>query len=393
MRIAIASTLRPHNEARLYDRQAWHWAEHGHDVHVISRNLGEPLEELPPGIRVTRLESNLRGWARRLYLGWQAKRRIEAIQPDVVHYHDPELHFWLPRLTARGIKVVYDVRENFPFLVVHRNRFKVRPVSAFFAALFWKLEMKALRDAFLVSVTHGLTEIYRALDRPIATIMNFPSTRRFKLKGPARDPIMICGGTLNVDRGLFEMVELLARVKPRVPEVRLLLCGSFASAKLKSAVLSAARRAGIESSVDVLDRLSHHQYVRSILPRARLGVYISPPNAQTNLAFPVRLGEYWATGLPTVANDLPEVKRIWDADPFFDVFRYGDMNSLQQIAEKYLLDYDAARAAGRLARQRVQEIYNGEVEFDKLHQFYQRELFTGIRPSSRPGLTDQPEAG
>jgi glycosyltransferase involved in cell wall biosynthesis len=392
MRIVIASTLRPYNEARLYDRQAVHWAERGNEVHIISRHLGEKLEELPPRIRVTRLESNLRGWPRRLFLGWQAKRRVEAIQPEVVHYHDPELHFWLPRLSAKGIKVVYDVRENFPFLVVHRNRFKVRPISAFFSALFWRLETRVLRRSFLVSVTHGLTDIYKALNRPIVTVMNFPSAQRFAPRGPAREPVMICGGTLNEDRGLFELVELLARVKPRVAGARLLLCGAFASTRLRSAVLARARQSGVESSIDVMDRVSHHDYVRSVLPRARLGVYISPPNAQTNLAFPVRLGEYWATGLPTVANDLPEVKRISDADPFFDVFRYGDMDALQKIAEKYLLDYDAARTAGRLARQRVEELYNGEVEFAKLHKFYQAELFAhgGVvtAPSRAPGTME-----
>jgi glycosyltransferase involved in cell wall biosynthesis len=378
MKIAIVSSLRPYNEARLYDRQAVHWADRGNDVHIIARNLGEKVEDVPPRIDVTRLESNLHGWARRLHLGWQAKRQIEAIRPDVVHYHDPELHFWLPRLHAKGINVVYDVRENFPFLVVHRNRFKVRPVSAFFSALFWKLETRVLRRAFLVSVTHGLTDIYKTLNRPIITIMNFPSTRRFVLREPARDPVMICGGTLNADRGLFELVELLARVKRRVPGARLLLCGSFASVRLKSAVLARAQQLDVSSSVDVLDRVSHHEYVRSVLPRARLGVYISPPNAQTDLAFPVRLGEYWATGLPTVANDLPELKRIWDADPFFDVFRYDNMDALQEIAEKYLVDYDAAVASGRLARRRVEQAYNGEFEFEKLYRFYRDEVPTGV---------------
>jgi glycosyltransferase involved in cell wall biosynthesis len=374
MRICIVSTLRPHNEARLYDRQAVYWAARGYQVDIVSRDLGEPLHNLPPGIRVTRLKSTLPGWARRLYLGWQAKRLVEAIRPDVVHYHDPELHFWLPRLAAQGIKVVYDVRENVPFLVLHRNRFKVRTVSAFFAALFARLEKRLLRRTFLVSVTYGLTEIYRALNRPIVTVMNFPSTRRLVLREPAREPVMICGGTLDPDRGLFDLVDLVARVKLRVTGARLLLYGDFASDALKASVLSRARRLHVESAIDVRDRVSHHEYIRTVLPRARLGVYISPPNAQTNVAFPVRLGEYWATGLPSVANDLPEVNRIWTADPFFDTFRYGDMDRLQELVEKYLLDYEAARAAGRLARQRVEEVYNGEVEFGKLQRFYETQF-------------------
>jgi glycosyltransferase involved in cell wall biosynthesis len=374
MKIAIASTLRPHNEARLYDRQALHWVARGDAVHIVSRHLGESLEELPAGLHVTRLESQLQGWPRRLHLGYQAMLHVRRIRPDVVHYHDPELHFWLPRLASQGIDVVYDARENFPFLIAHRNRFKVRTVSRFFSRFFWALEKRVLRRAFLVSVTHGLTDIYKALHRPIVTVMNFPSTRRLPLKGPARDPVMLCGGTLNEDRGLLELVELLARVKPRVPAARLLFCGTFWSLGLKSAVRARARDLGVESSIDMMDRVSHQEYISSVLPRARLGVYVSPPNAQTNLAFPVRLGEYWATGLPTVANDLPELRRIWTTDPFFDVFHYADMDSLQRITEKYLLDYDAARAAGHLARQRVEDAYNGTIEFEKLHQFYRREV-------------------
>jgi len=376
MRIAIASTLRPYNEARLYDRQAVHWAERGVHVNIVSRDLGERLSDVPPGINVTRLRSKLHGWPRRLYLGWRAMRQIRALRPDVVHYHDPELHFWLPRLARDGMKVVYDVRENFPFLIKHRNRLKLQSVSNVFSSLFWNLERRVLRDTFLVSVTYGLTEIYKTLSRPIVTVMNFPSTRRFPFREPAREPIIICGGTLNLDRGLFELVELLARLKPTVPSVRLLLCGSFSSEKLKQTLVRRAQRLGVGSSLDILDRVSHHEYIESVLPRARLGVYISPPNAQTDLAFPVRLGEYWATGLPTVANDLPELRRIWAADPFFDIFRYGDMDSVKEIAERYLLDYEAARSAGRLARQRVEDIYNGEVEFSKLYDFYRKEIAT-----------------
>src|SRR5262245_37979672 len=308
MKICIVSTLRPYNEARLYDRQALPWAERGHDVHIIARNLGERLEALPPGIRVTRLESNLRGLSRRLSLGGQALRLVKAIRPDVIHYHDPELHLWLPRLSRRGIKIVYDVRENHPFLVAHYNRLRARPVSAISAELFRRLETRILRTAFLVSVTAGLTDLYRTLQRPIVTVMNFASKRRLMSHEPAREPIMICGGTLNKNRGLTEMVELLARVKSRVPAARLLLCGSFASDKLRSSVRSQARSFGVESSLDILDRVSHHEYLNSVLPRARLGLSINPPNAQNNCAFPVRLGEYWATGLPTVSTELPEVR-------------------------------------------------------------------------------------
>src|SRR5688572_14141393 len=103
MRISIVSTLRPYNEPRLYDRQAVQWVERGHDVHIVARHRGELLDELPAGLGVTRLESDLRGWLRRLYLGWQAMRCVAKIHPDVVHYHDPELHFWLPRLASRGV--------------------------------------------------------------------------------------------------------------------------------------------------------------------------------------------------------------------------------------------------------------------------------------------------
>jgi glycosyltransferase involved in cell wall biosynthesis len=374
MRICIVSTLRPYNEARLYDRQAVLWAERGHDVHVVARHMGEPLDDVPPGLTVTRLRSDLNGWSRRLHLGGQALRAVKAIRPDVVHYHDPELHFWLPRLRNRRLKIVYDAREHHPFLIVHNNRLKVRPVSVLFAALFSKLETRVLRGGFLVTVTNGITDLYRGLNRPSVTVMNFAARRRFVAREPAREPVMICGGTLNEDRGLSDMVELLARVKRRVPAARLILCGSFVGGALQSAVVAQARRLGVEASLEILGRVSHHEYINSVLPRARLGISITPPNAQNDRAFPVRLGEYWAVGLPTVSNDLPEIKRISEADPFFGIFRYGDMDALEGIAAGYLGDEEAARAAGRLARRRFEEVYNGEAEFDKLERFYRKEI-------------------
>jgi len=340
-------------------------------VHIVCRDDGRAVNGVPKGIVVHRLGTTARGILARCDLGRQAMRRVLQIKPDFVHYHDPELHPWMTVLNNSGSRVVYDVRENHPFLVDHYNRLGHRSISKRGASLFRSYEKCILKRAFLVSVTRELSEVYRFIGRPITTVMNFAALKQFNPVELTREPVLLCGGTFNEDRGVLELIEVIGRLRRFVPGVRLILSGSFGENSFKRMVLARIEELNVRSEVVIADRIPHKEYIKHVLPQARIGLSINPPNGQNNVAFPVRLGEYWASGIPSIANDIPEVKAIHEKDQFFSMIRGMDMEALEAAAMHYLSSYDAAVEAGRLARKRFEEKYNGEAEFEKLAGFYE----------------------
>ena len=374
MRIAIVSTLRPYNEVRIYQRQAVQWAGVGEDVHMVARAcVGQP----PPQVRnitVHELGTKWRGLLGRLRLGWQAWRMVRQLRPDVVNYHDPEWHVFAFLVHISGIAVVYDVRENHPFLVEHYNRFWLKPLSKLGAYVYGVLERWFLRKISLVFVTEGLAQCYQPLARPFCVAMNFAAAANIKPTGPSQDPILLTGGSLNEDRGIFDLIEIMDEVRQQVPGVKLLLCGKFQGEELKMRIEHTIRAKGLDSVVEIVPYMPHAEYISTILPRVRLGLCFYRPNEQIDVTFPVRLGEYWAAALPSISSRMPDVEAIWRKDSFFEVCDFEDRAGLVDLIAKYLRDFELSRTRGVNARAMFEQYYSGESEFAKLRKFYHQIL-------------------
>ena len=262
---------------------------------------------------------------------------LRDLQPDVVHAH--ELHTLMAGwLYARRhvIPMVYDSHE----LEVGRNgRF-----------LWHEKQLRRIAEGFLIrrcaavitvcdSIADYLRDLYH-IHRPLV-VHNAPevlaATRREDVKtslglGP-EIPLAVYVGNVTTNRGVEAGVETLARVAslhlalvgPRNPQV-------------------SARVTALASKLNVTDRLHWvdpvpHEEVTGFIRTADLSlVLIQNTCLSYAMCFPNKLLESLLAGVPVVASDLVELRRVVAETGGGVVVDQTDIDAIQRAITQVLAD-------------------------------------------------------
>ncbi|HEX8385028.1 MAG TPA: glycosyltransferase, partial [Rubricoccaceae bacterium] len=294
------ATAHAATDPRIAEKECRTLAEAGHDVAFV---VPHGRDETVSGVRILAVPRPRSGKDRLLLTTRQVVRRAlaEARSPETVfHVHEAELLPFVLPLAARGRRVVYDAHEDTPRQTFHQAHVPGplrRPVSAAYAGL----EALAGRlCAGVVAVTPTVADRYPAAKT--ALVRNFPILDAAPVgpwAGPSpsgfetREPLVAYVGAVTVARGAEEMV----RAAALLPDgVRLALAGTPFPAALpvRLAALHGADR------TDLLGPLARPA-VAALLARARVGLVVLHPTPQYVDAYPTKLFEYMAAGLPVVA--------------------------------------------------------------------------------------------
>jgi glycosyltransferase involved in cell wall biosynthesis len=289
-------------------REAATLAQAGHDVTVV---------ELDPDARgrldgFSRVSAAPPAWVRRA-LPFHLYRaaflaafvaRVVRGRPDVVHAHDAAM--LLPGLLGArltGAKLVYDSHElatGVPYREVGWTRF----VSA--------VEKIALpRCAAVVTVTDGIAdrlhERYRLRQRPVVVrnvcgLPAAPPTGELRARLDIGDaPLVLHQGAAAPDRGC----EVLIRAMAEVPGAHLVFLGDEGEPGYVDRL-----RALADSRVHFVPSVPVERLL-ALTAEADVGVSLLQDTCENHrLALPNKVFEYVAAGVPVVASDLPEMRRL-----------------------------------------------------------------------------------
>ncbi|HEX5466646.1 MAG TPA: glycosyltransferase [Candidatus Limnocylindrales bacterium] len=301
----ILTSVHGPRDPRIFHRQARSLAAAGYAVTILApgarpgREAGIAFSGLPArGGRATR---PLR-WP---ILLWRAARA----RADIYHIHDPELLPWavlLQRLTGRP--VIYDSHEFFaeslrsklwlPALLREPLARLAEPLEKALAA----------RLGAVVAVTPEMADRFVARQPRTVVVMNLPP-RAADPPPAARAPVVVYAGLMNRERGLDILRATAARVRRDHPDFELRVLGPVEwyglpdERALRPEVWAAA-------GVRFLGTVPPEE-VAGHLQAAAIGwLPMNPAIPSKRLAWPIKLGEYLAAGLPVVASDLPVQARV-----------------------------------------------------------------------------------
>ncbi|MBL0126956.1 MAG: glycosyltransferase [Flavobacteriales bacterium] len=107
MKVCQLTTVHGAFDDRIFFKECVALAEAGHEVVEIA-----PASEgtTTSGVRITPVRIPPSRFLRPLLGGWRAFHAVRALDPDVVHFHDPELIPVGLLLRRSGMRVVYDMR-------------------------------------------------------------------------------------------------------------------------------------------------------------------------------------------------------------------------------------------------------------------------------------------
>jgi glycosyltransferase involved in cell wall biosynthesis len=299
---------------------------------------------------------------------------------DIYHFHDPELIPVGLLLKRLGKTVIYDVHEDVPEQIRSRHwlpdKWK-KPVSSLVAALE---RIAARRMDAVVTATPFLEERLRGVSREIVTVRNYPIVDELMVERDGSNAVMTHKpvvvtyvGDLTEPRGVFEMVEAIDIVNQQ-REATLNLGGNFSHAELRQRLeqLSGWRH------VQYLGWLERPQ-VRATLGRSDIGLVLIHPEPRYTLAYPVKLFEYMAAGLPVIGSNFPVWREIIEGNQCgicVEPLQPGEIAE----AIRWLMDHpDEAREMGKNGQKAVKDKYSWDSEAQTLLALYRRVTPSSVR--------------
>lgn len=346
-------------------REARALAAAGHDVAIVELAAPHPgpagvaiVSALPPAVVKRRVPFKLH----RLVSAWTIARAAARLRPDAVHAHDVAMlpSGWLAARLARA-RLVYDTHELATGVAYRTRRY---------ARLVWVIERLFVpRADAVVTVSEGIAarlgELYR-LQRPALVVRNLPDT---DIDGPAsglraalgladETPIVLHQGAPAPDRGC----ETLVRAAAELGGVHVVFLGDGEPGyveRLRALAADAER-------VHFLPARPPETLLAATRD-ADVGVSLLEPICENHrLALPNKVFEYVAAGVPVVASDLPELRRLIESTGVGVLVDPQDPASVAAGIERAL----EARAEIRAAQERVRASLGWGAERGQLTTLY-----------------------
>jgi glycosyltransferase involved in cell wall biosynthesis len=296
-----------------------------------------------------------------------AYRAAVALDADLYHFHDPEFLPFGTRLARTGKRVIYDAHEDVSTQIRYKE-WLPGPSRAPVARVVARLEAASVARMDAV-VSPSLAALERLAPRqPRAVLVaNYPRLHDGGAVGPwhARGRAACYVGGISRVRGAHALVDAMAHA-----DAELYLAGSISPPALRREL---ERSAGWQR-VRYFGRVSPDR-VPEVLARARVGVLPLQPIANYRVAYPVKLFEYLAAGLPVVATDVPLWRELLETHGCGVCVPPDSPRELAQAMSSLLDDDARARAMGERGRRAAEQHYSWQSQADALLALY-AELLT-----------------
>jgi glycosyltransferase involved in cell wall biosynthesis len=346
-------------DPRIFHKQCRSLVRLGYDVGLVAcHDRTETLE----GVRIVGVDRPRSRLDRMTRVAWQVYRAAVRDGAGVCHFHDPELLWVGALLKLRGRRVVYDVHEDVPKQVLGKHWIPARARRPVARAVAIGERLGARIVDGIVAATPSIAAKFPA--GKTVVVQNFPEASFARADGPRpapADAFVYAGGLMEI-QGVREMAEAFALLPEGMTGT---VAGTFHPAALHEqiAALPGWRR------VRFIGQVARPDVVRAI-DGASVGIVVNNPTPNYVEAYPTKMFEYMARGVPVVCSDFA----LWaaivrDADCGIAV----DPRSPRAIAEAIQAlneDPQRARRLGENGRRAVAERYNWERELRKLEALY-----------------------
>lgn len=352
-------------DARIFHKISKSLARSGYEVILVA---GHRRNETIDGVRIAAL-SKSGGRLRRMTVSlYQVYKKAVALDADIYHFHDPELMPVGLLLRLRGKHVVYDAHEDLPRTVSYKE-YVPPALRNLVAGVAERFELFAARRlTAVIGATPPIADRFREVNPNTVVVHNFPILDELTSHHPQaweqRDSAVAYIGGISRERGIFEMLQAISLVSPKLG-CRLALAGWFSSPELQNEV----RERMASGYVDFLGMLSRVQ-VADLLGRMQVGIVVLHAEPNFVNSKPTKLFEYMCAGIPVVASDFPQWRAIVESA------RCGllvDPMNPARIAEAiaHLLTHPReAEEMGRRGREAAERIFNWKSEEQTLVRLY-----------------------
>lgn len=368
MHICMVAFSDLHFDYRIF-REATALRQAGHRVSLVAAAFDPaPLAEWE-GFEIELIPIDRGRSLRRTYpLFWRrAHPLLLAARADAYHAHDLDTLWPAARAADRlGVPLVYDSHEFW----TEQSSLVGRPaIRAFWRQLEKRLVGRAHR---VITVSDSIASALQARYglQAVTVLRNLPQYRpredsdriRHWLSLPSRRPIVLYQGGFLTDNGLTEQIQAATEFG----EAALVLIGD---GPCEAALRRQVRENQLEQRVFFIPRVPFGQ-LHSYTCSADLGLCLIKGTGQSfYYSMPNKLFEYLMAGLPVLASDFPEMRRIIHETGAGAVADPCDLPTVGRLVRQLLEDPDQRQVCRQAALKAAQR-YNWEQEAHRLLDLY-----------------------
>lgn len=390
MRVCVLSVSRDCMDDRLLFRETMSIARR-HQVTLLAPSLRGIVPHVPD-MEYHPVPSR-QGLVARLLLVPVAVSMALRARPDVVHLHDFELVFAIPFLKAlTHAKVIYDVWEaNYEMMAESRKL--PRAITRLAAPAFRTVERGLSRCCDLVVTADGeIAKVYRDVAH-VVVVNNYPI---LGVSTPAQERLLslknrydgrrclVYVGSMAEERGLYLMLEIVALLREKVPNVTLLLVGQLDDSQ-RARVARTIREKALELNVDAVGWVPFGDVVNYIAI-SEIGLIPFLRTAKFMKNIPQKQFDYMACGIPVVGTDLPPISQYVGEAGCGRLVSQPRPEEFANVLVSLLGNDEERRIMGLRGRQAVAEKWNWDKAEERLLAAYD-ELNPQVR--RRPAAAGQ----
>ena len=362
-KICHITTVHNAKDTRIFQKECVSLAKHGFDTHLIVANQKSETDQ---GVQIHNIISTTSGRVQRMRkttrLAFEKAMEIDA---DIYHFHDPELLPVGKKLKAKGKRVIFDSHEDVPLQIYNKPYLPnlLRPLVSKVYAWYEKSVLKKL-DAIIIAGP-GYDERMKKINPNTICIYNFPILKNSKIAiWEKKENEIAYVGTLLKERGIKEMISSMSTV-----DAKFNLAGKWHFENYKSEVMNLSGWEKVKFWGFV-----NRDEINRIHNRSKIGVCTLMPIATYLDAYPVKMFEYMAAGIPCVISNFPMLQKVMDEENCGICVDPTNPKSIAKAINYLLANEDIAKQMGKNGRKAIEEKYNWKTQEEKLIKLYEQIL-------------------
>jgi glycosyltransferase involved in cell wall biosynthesis len=359
------TTVHPPFDIRIYHKECKSLVDADYEVVLIAQNDGDQRAD---GIILKGLPKPGNRWMRITRLPWQGLTMVINEKPMICHFHDPELIPAGILMKCMGMRVVYDVHEDYPRSLLSNDRTWLPAWCGGITA-----GVVSLMEWFGAWLFDGIVAATPTIAKRFppgktVTLQNYPIPNELINDTGApygnRSANLVYTGAISRLRGFKELL-LALDLLPGGVKPTLFLAGIFDSQEYESEV----RQLTSWRHVDFRGWLSRKD-IADLMGRAKIGVVAFHPVPNHVNAQPNKLFEYMSAGIPVVASDFPLWREIILGARCGLLVNPLDPADISKAILWLLENPEEAEAMGKRGKLAVEEKFNWNMEKKKLRALY-----------------------
>lgn len=300
---------------------------------------------------------------------------VLRLHPDVIHCHEPDS--W-----AIGcfVKIIQHSRVVVDFLETYESRANafpkpLRPVIR--RTILWFINFLSGYTDYVIHVSQTRQSLYPNLRCKTGVIFNYANLADFDLSAPIEIDsrlsdhfVVIHAGALRPSYGVVELLQSLMDAKQVVPNLLCLVLGGIAgSTETYNSALEHLIGDGV---LLILPHLPYSQVIQYFRQSHVSLSLVLPVDDAHRYAFPRKLFESLAAGLPVIGSNAPDIRYVLEKWKCGIVVNTQNPSEISRAIVTIASDDVQRHEMARNARRAAEENFNWANEAKKIVDLYEQ---------------------